>query len=92
MPMKKLLNAVAIQNNTTVWMPEANGNNGGFINVSIISNNFLDDLLIGKIYLLKIRNPEIIIVESETSSLWQKISTELFLLDGKPVDLDLYVG
>ena len=91
-PMKKILNAVAIQNNTTVWLPDANGGKGDFIDASVVSKNFLDEIIKSNIYLLKIRDPEIIIVESGSSSRWQKTSTELFLLDGKPVDLDLYVG
>jgi hypothetical protein len=87
-PMKKLLNAAAIQNTTNVWLPEAKS----FINVSARSKTFLDEILNGKIYLLKIRDPEIIIAEFGSSSTLQKTSTELFLLNGKTVDLELYVG
>jgi len=87
-PMKKLLNAVAIQNTTNVWLPEAKS----FIDVSGNSTAFLDEILNGKVYLLKIRDPEIIIAESGTASTLEKTSTELFLLNGKTVDLDLYVG
>lgn len=87
-PMKKILNAIAIQNNTKVWMPETSG----FIDASAVSKGFLDEILKGKSYLLKIRDPEIIIAESGKSSRWQKTSIELFLLNGKPVDLELYVS
>jgi hypothetical protein len=87
-PMKKLLNAVAIQNTTNVWLPEAKS----FIDVSAISKTFLDEILNGKVCLLKIRDPEIIIYKSGTASTLQKTSTELFLLNGKIVDLELYVG
>jgi len=87
-PMKRLLNAVAIQNTTIVWLPEA----GSFIRVSPLSKTFLDEILRGKVYLLKIRDPEIIISQYGSSSTLQKTSTELFLLNGKTVDLELYVG
>jgi hypothetical protein len=90
--MKKLLNLVAIQNNSRVWVPEINGGSGGFVDVSVASKNILDEILNGKIYLLKIRDPEIIIAESGTSSTFQKTSIELFLLNGKTADLEFYVG
>ena len=85
--MKKILNAVAIQNDTWVWMPDVQE----FVDASLVSRNFLDQIFPGNIYLLKIRDPEIIICSSGTSDYWQKTSTELFLLNGKPVDLQLYV-
>ncbi len=88
MPIKKILNAVAIQNTTKPWMPETRS----FIDAAQISNNILNQLLTGKSYLLKIRDPEVIIAKSGNSYDWQKSSTELFLLNGKPVDLELYVG
>jgi hypothetical protein len=89
-PMKKLLNAVAIQNTTNVWLPETKS----FIDVSGNSTAFLNEILNGRIYLLKIRDPEIIIAESGTlsTSTIQKTSIELFLLNGKTADLDFYVG
>ncbi len=85
--MKKILNAVVIQNNTTVWMPDINK----FVDASDVSENFLDQIFSGRIYLLKTRDPEIIICSSGKSNYWQKTSTELFSLNGKPVDLELYV-
>jgi hypothetical protein len=87
-PMKKILNAVAIQNNTTIWLPEIHD----FIDASEISNDFLNQLLEGRSYLLKIREPEIIIASFSKSSTLQKVSTKIFLLNGEPVDLELYVG
>jgi hypothetical protein len=88
-PMKKILNAAAIQNTTRPWMPETSS----FVNAAQISYDILSQqLLTGKSYLLKIRNPEIVIAQSGNSYDWQKTSTELFLLNGKPVDLELYVG
>ncbi len=87
MKMKKILNAVVIQNNTTVWMPDINK----FVDASDVSENFLDQIFSGRIYLLKTRDPEIIICSSGKSNYWQKTSTELFSLNGKPVDLELYV-
>jgi hypothetical protein len=89
MPIKKILNAVAIQNTTKPWMPETSS----FIDAAQISDYILgNQLLTGKNYLLKIRDPEIILAKSGNSNDWQKTSTELFLLNGKPVDLELYVG
>ncbi len=85
--MKKILNAVAIQNTTDVWIPEI----GDFVDSSQVSEDFLDQIFVGDIYLLKIRDPEIIICSSGKSNYWQKTSTELFLLNGKPIDLELYV-
>jgi len=87
-PMKKILNAVAIQNRTNVWMTEIHD----FIDASAVSKTMLDQLLPGKAYLLKIREPEIIICKSGKSSYWQKTSTDLFLLNGNPVDLEFYVS
>ncbi len=87
-PMKKILNAAAIQNTTRPWMPETSS----FVNAAQMSDDVLNQLLEGKSYLLKIRNPEIVIAQSGNSYDWQKTSTELFLLNGKPVDLELYVG
>ena len=87
-PMKKILNAVAIQNSAEVWIPKIKDS----IVVSDISRDFLNDMLNGKPYLLKIREPEIIIGAFSESSIWQKVSTKAFLLNGEPVDLELYVG
>lgn len=95
-PMKKLLNLAVIQNTTNVWVPEifnpALGTYGDFVNVSTVSRSFFNDILNGKTCLLKIRNPEIIIVDGSGPRYWQKVSMELFSLNGKPVDLELYVG
>jgi hypothetical protein len=87
-PMKRILNAVAIQRTTSPWMPEANN----FVDADAAADDLLDKTILGgKIYLLKIRDPEIIITSSGQASVWQKVSTELFLLNGQPVDLELYV-
>lgn len=86
--MKRLLTAAAIQNTTNVWLPE----NKSFIDVSTASKTLLDEILPEDLYLLKTRNPEIVISQSGTATNWQKISTQLFLLNKKVVELELYVG
>jgi len=86
--MKKILNAVAIQEDKRVWLPEFNK----FVDVSSIAAVFFNQMLPDKAYILKIRDPEVVIDTSSSSSHWQKTSIELFVLDGKPVDLELYVG
>lgn len=89
-PMKKILNAVVIQCKTDVWVENE------FINAEEAAKHYFEDpvegMLKSKRYLLKIRNPEIIIAKSEDlpRSL-QKVSTKLFLLNGDDVDLELYV-
>ena len=85
--MKKLINLVAIQNRVNVWVPEL----GKFLDVSSVSKTKLDYILPDNKFLLKIRDPEIIIVDAPDLSYLQKVSTELFLLDGKIVDLEFYV-
>jgi hypothetical protein len=88
MPMKKILNAVVIQNDAEAWMTEIKD----FIDVSKISSDFLNQMLDGKPYLLKIREPELIISSFSESSIWQKVSTKVFLLDGSDIDVELYIG
>jgi len=87
--MKKILNAVAIQENTTVWI------DGKFVNVKEVSENYFRDL-IERSYLMKIREPEIYIAQKgelpAAPVTIQKVSTKLFLLNGESVDLELYAG
>jgi hypothetical protein len=84
-PMKRIINAVAIQETTDVWIEGKN------IDVKMVSEDFLK--IIEKPYLLKIRDPEIILAENEKLSLdIQKVSTNVFLLNGDSIDLELYVG
>ena len=85
--MKKILNSVAIQNSLNVWV------DGKPIDASEVSEEFLNQLLEGRTYLLKIVKPEIIIAKSTVlSSSLQKTSTKLFLLNGNFVELEFYVG
>lgn len=87
MPMKKILNVVAIQGTTDIWI------DGKTIDAKSVSEGFLTEILEEKTYLLKTINPEIIIARSSTlSSSLQKVSTKLFLLDGESINLELYVG
>jgi len=84
--MKKLINAVVVQNNTIVWL------DGRFIDAKTVSENYLSSF-IDRPYLLKTRNPEIDIAESGTLlGTFQKVSMKLFTLNGEDVDLELYVG
>ena len=88
--MKRILTAVAIQENTKIWI------DGGFIDAEQAAMNFLghadSGILKGRKYLLKIREPEIVIAKSleMVPARSQKVSTELFLLDGSSVSLVLY--
>lgn len=86
-PMKKILNAVVIQNKTDIWLE------GEPINAKSASENLLNEM-IDKPYLLKIAKPEIKIAESAAAlpPNVQKISTNLFLLNGNYVELEFYVG
>ena len=88
-PMKKVLNAVAIQRKRIIWI------DGKSVNAKIVSEDYFKDL-ITRPYLLKIREPEIHIAKSgvlpAAPATIQKISTKLFLLNGESVDLELYVG
>jgi hypothetical protein len=86
--MKKLLTAVAIQGNTTVWL------DGNLINVSSEAKKLLDEVYPDRGYILKISNPEIIIATScaPVQKDLQVVKTKLFLLDGNSVDLELYVN
>jgi hypothetical protein len=87
MPMKKLLNAVAIQGKTDIWI------DGKTIDVRSVSENFLKKLK--RPYLLKMRNPEIIIAESNNEIYVmdiQKVSEDIFLLNGEVAQIELYIG
>lgn len=84
-PMKDLLEQVAIQNSTYIWL------NGESIDVSSVSNRFMKEIL-NRPYILKIVKPEITIASNGFSKSYEKISTKLFLLDGKYVSLEFYVG
>lgn len=89
-PMKKIVSAVAIQNSTDIWIE------GKFIDAKAVSENLLSKV-IDKEYLLKISPQEIQLAKSgDLVSTGppleiQKISTELFLLDGEAIDLQLFV-
>ncbi|MBU0757928.1 MAG: hypothetical protein KKF44_07695 [Nanoarchaeota archaeon] len=92
MPIKKILNAVAIQENTVVWLE------GNLIDLSSVCENFLSSR-IDEPYLLKAvtGTREIIIVQENMPSLprtplrVQESSTKLFTLDGTDVELKLWV-
>jgi len=90
-PMKKILNAVAIQENTTVWIENK------IIDASLVVENFLSSR-IDEPFMLKMILPsrEIIIVEEVMPPIpgplyVQETSTKLFLLDGRNVELKLLV-
>ena len=88
-PIKKIVNAVAIQGKTDIWLDGQN----------IDASNIKDILtpLINKEYLLKISPQEIYIAQNgdfetyNTPLSLQKVSTQLFLLDGEAVELQLLV-
>jgi len=94
-PVKKIINAAVIQEKVTdIWV------DGNFIDMQTVSDEFFsraldedNDGTIDNPYLLKTRNPELILGEYEilTSNL-QKVSTKVFLLEGESVDLDFYVS
>jgi hypothetical protein len=94
-PVKEIINAAVIQKKTIdIWVE------GKFIDMQTVSNDFFSKALdankdgtIDSPYLLKIRDPEMILGQygSLTSNL-QRVSTKVFLLDGKSVDLYLYVS
>jgi len=86
-PMKKILNAVAIQNTTIIWL------DGESIDAEATTTTLLNKMS-DKPYLLKIVKPEIIIAEHNFQQLqqFQKTNTKLFLLNGNYVDLEFYVG
>jgi len=92
-PMKKLIEAVAIQNSTDIWI------DGKSINVRAAADGYLQNI-IDTDYLLKISypdEPEIKISEVQLSTSSQvplqafKTSTELFLPDGKIAYLKFFV-
>jgi len=84
-PMKKILTAVAVQQNTNIWI------DGQQIDATDVSKRFLDSMF-SQPYMLKINNPEIIIAKSGTlSSQFFKTSTKIFTLDGAALDLQLFV-
>jgi len=88
-PMKKILNAVAIQGKTDIWL------DGNSINATVVSEQFLTPM-ITKYYLLKLG--DIIVAENgilaneNVPTGIQKVSTYLFLLDGEKVNLQLFVA
>jgi len=86
-PMKDILNAVAIQGKTDIWL------NFETIDATKTSTELLDKMLETESYLLKIREPELIIAQTDDlPPQLQKVSTDLHLLNGRSVDLELYVG
>jgi hypothetical protein len=92
LPMKKILEAVAIQENATIWLE------GKSINATIASEGFLSPRM-SKSFILKIVLPdkEIMIIKNniissiEKPTSVQESSTKLFLLNGEVVDLKLLV-
>lgn len=88
MPMKEILEAVAIQQNNIVWLE------GSTINASLASESFLTPQING-IYLLKVGDVTVVEsgqMDSTNAPLGaQKVSTELFTLNGKDVYMQLFV-
>jgi hypothetical protein len=86
-PMKRILNAVAIQGTTSIWL------DNNFIDVKSEVGGILNKVYFDRGYLLKISNPELIIASSQrgVKKDLQTVSTKLFLLDGKTIDLQLLV-
>lgn len=92
-PMKKILEAAAIQESTNIWLE------GKEIDVATASGNFLSSR-IDKPFILKIVLPhkEIKIIENEIKSSIskptsvQEASTKLFLLNGEVAELQLIVA
>jgi len=86
--IKKILNAVAIQGKTDIWLE------GKFIDVSSVSEGFLTPQ-IDKNYLLRIGDKTIAKNGQLTSQNLpleiQKVSTFLFILNGKEVFMQLFV-
>jgi hypothetical protein len=85
--MKKILNAVAIQSKTNIWLE------GKEINVKLISENFLTPQ-INKPYLLKVGDLDVADSGTFPSTgvlSLQKVSTVLFSLNGEKVPLQLFV-
>jgi hypothetical protein len=88
--MKRIVNAAAIQGKTDIWLDGQN------INAKSVAEGFLATM-IDKDYLLKISPQEIVLaddgtLESSNTPLGiQKVSTELFLLNGEAVELQLFV-
>jgi len=85
-PMKRIVNAVAIQGKTEIWIEGKR----------IIADDVIESVLtpmINKDYLLKISPQDIILAQHgdlEKIGI-QKVSTELFLLNGEAVELQLLV-
>lgn len=87
LPMKRILTAAAIQRNGIVSIPPYQ------IDVKDVADPILSDIL-KRPYLLKLANPELKLAGSEVglTGKLQKVSTNLFGLDGSSADLELYVG
>lgn len=93
-PMKKILNAVAIQENSIVWLEGKEIND-----LSTFCDNFLSPKIGSNPYILKVVLPskEIILVEKPMPSFpdtplhLQETTSKLFLLDGSTADMKLLV-
>lgn len=88
-PMKKILNAAAIQGRTDIWI------DGKPINVRGLSQGILNQELTGY-YLLKLGQLTIAengaLPNNNLPTGIQKVSTELFLLNGEYTNLQLFVA
>jgi len=86
--IKKILNAVAIQGKTDIWLE------GKFINAKLVSENFLTPQ-INKDYLLRIGDLTVAKYGQFASGNLplgiQKVSTFLFILNGKEIYMQLFV-
>jgi hypothetical protein len=87
-PMKKILTAVAVQGSTDIWL------DGKFIDAKAVSQSFLTPQ-IDKYYLLKIGDIEVasngLLTPSTVPTGLQKVSTNLFLLNGEKTYLQFFV-
>ena len=86
-PMKKIINAVAVQGSRQVYVE------GKIIDSKIASENLLKNIIPAKNVFLKISNPEIIITGSpDRLENLQKISVPINTFDKETAHLELYVG
>lgn len=90
-PMKRIMNAVAIQGTVDVWL------DGKSISADLATDQLLTPM-INKNYILKISPQEIFIInygipqKENIPTGVQKVTTPLFLLDGKAVEMQLFVS
>jgi hypothetical protein len=94
--VKKILEAVAIQENTSVWVDDGTSNK--LVDANLACKNFLSPV-INEPYVLKVvlSTKEIMVVENTIPSMpnmpthFQETSTKLFLLNGDDAELKLLV-